>query len=50
MQHATNYLAKCVHPNIVFKLKQNIFCTCLAYTLLIWSRCPTVYSIPTVYN
>jgi len=28
--------------------KQKLFCTCLAWTLLIWNGCPMPYSIPSV--
>jgi len=35
---------------LYFKLKSLIFCACLAWTPLIWSRCPAAYSIPALYN
>jgi len=34
----------------VFIIKNKLSCTCLTWTLLICSRCPAVYSIPSVFN
>ena len=50
MQHATNCMENCVHSNTVVKIEKKLFCTCLTWTLLIWSKCSTAYSIPSVYN
>jgi len=44
------YGKMCLSKHRSSKLKQKFFCTCLAWTLLIWSRCPAVNAIPSVYK
>jgi len=35
IQYATNCMAKCTDPNTVVNQQQNLFCSCLTWTLLI---------------
>jgi len=52
MQHATNCVAKYVHPNTAGKIENKSFLSLpgMESTNMKYSRCPAAYLIPTMYT